>query len=197
MKIKVFGTKIYISFLFAATLSFMIATDRTGLIIPTLFAVLVHETGHLFAMWVNDCAPKEIRLIPASVQIVESYPKSSGLQVWIIACGPLANIAVSAALFINYYLGKSEVSLQFGLLNMILALFNMLPVSGLDGGRIMVIVLSRRKSPYFAVKTVKVLTFVLSLTAFFAGITLAIRGNFNISVFILALYLAICTIIKT
>ena len=127
MKLKIFGTDVYISFLFAATVSIMLATDRTGLILPTLFSVLIHEAGHLFSMWACGCPPKEIRLIPASVQIVESFPREK-FGVWIILSGPLANIAVAAALFINYYIGGAPMSLKFALLNSVLAAFNLMPV---------------------------------------------------------------------
>lgn len=196
MKIKIFGTKIYVSFLFAATLSLMLATDRTGLLIPTLFAVLIHEAGHLFAMWVSDCAPKEIRLIPACVQIVEGIGGTRAAGIGIILCGPLANTAVAAALFINFYLSRSDVSLRFALLNAVLAAFNMLPVSGLDGGRLIEQIIAKNKDIYTAEKTVRVITVILSSAAFIFGTWLLLQKRVNISVFIVALYLAVCGLIK-
>ena len=196
MKFNFFGTRIYISFLFAATLSFMLATDRTGLVIPTLFAVLIHESGHLIAMWAGDCAPKEIRLIPASVQIVEGFPRSRKVQAGIIVCGPLANVAVAASLYINFYLSGSEFSLRFCLLNAVLAAFNMLPVSGLDGGRLLCMLICKFTDLYTALKTVRIITAALSSGAFIAGILLILNGKINISVFIVALYLAVCAIMK-
>ncbi len=196
MKFSLFGTKIYVSFLFSATLSLMLATDRTGLMIPTLFAVLIHETGHLFSMWASDCAPKEIRLIPASVQIVEKYGVPIKKQWGIIICGPLANIAVSVAIFINFYLTGSEISFKFALLNAVMAAFNLLPVSGLDGGRLLELLLSRKTDLYTAARTVNIITIVMSITICVAGVVLVIRGNVNLSVFILALYLFMCAVIK-
>lgn len=196
MKFNFFGTKIYISFLFAATLSFMLATDRTGLVIPTLFAVLIHEAGHLIAMWAGDCAPKEIRLIPASVQIVESLPRSQKVQAGIVLCGPLANIAVSMSLYINFYLSGSNTSLRFCLLNAVLAAFNLLPVSGLDGGRLLCMLICKFADLYTALKVVRIITAVLSVSAFFAGVLLILHGKANISLFIVALYLAVCAVMK-
>lgn len=196
MKFSLFGTRIYVSFLFSATLSLMLATDRTGLMIPTLFAVLIHETGHLFSMWASDCAPKEIRLIPASVQIVEKYGTPLKKQWGIIICGPLANIAVSAAIFINFYLTGSDISLRFALLNLVMAAFNLLPVSGLDGGRLLELFISAKKDIYTAARTVNIITIVLAILLCVVGVTLVIRGNVNLSVFILALYLFMCAIIK-
>ena len=73
MKIKLFGTRIYLSFFFYAVFTIMLATDRTGYILPTFFAVLMHEIGHLFAMWVLDCQPKQIDITPASLQIVSGF----------------------------------------------------------------------------------------------------------------------------
>lgn len=59
MKFKFLGIEIYVSFLFAAILVIMLATDRTGLLLPSLFAIFVHEAAHLFAMWIVDCTPKK------------------------------------------------------------------------------------------------------------------------------------------
>ncbi|MBO4432044.1 MAG: hypothetical protein J5852_00785 [Clostridia bacterium] len=196
MKLRLFNTEIYISFLFAATVAFMLATDRTGMMLPTLFAVLIHESGHLFSMWAGDCAPKEIRLILASVQIIEGFPRSDALRVGIILGGPLANIAVGGAVFINYYLTGSSVSLRFALLNAVLALFNLLPVSGLDGGRLLCLILCRKKDLYSALRIVKNVSIVLAAAVFFFGVVLGLNGKLNISVFITALYLAVCTLIK-
>lgn len=197
MKFRVFGTEVYISFLFAATVSFMLATDRTGFMIPTFFAVLIHETGHLFSMWAGDCAPKEIRLIPASVQIVESFPRSSKAKVGIITAGPLANFAVAGALLINYYLSGSNIPLRFSLINAVLAVFNLLPVYGLDGGRLLCIFLCRKRDLYSAMRIVKTVTLCIAAAVLIIGILLAVRGNVNISFFIISLYFVFCTFIKT
>ena len=174
----------------------MLALDRTGLIIPTLCAVLIHETAHLLAMWAADCAPIEIRLIPASVQITEKYGVPSKNQAGIIICGPLGNIAAATAAFINFRLTGQEPTLNFALLNGVLAAFNLLPVAGLDGGRLLELFLSRKSNPNVAAKTVSMVTYALSGVMFLAGVYLTICGNVNLSVFIVALYLAVCALIK-
>jgi Zn-dependent protease len=174
----------------------MLATDRTGLVIPTLFSVLIHETGHLFTMWVTDCAPREIRLIPASVQIIEEYSRPQKARAAVSVSGPLANVAVGAALFINAHISGSDTAMKFALINGVVAAFNMLPVSGLDGGRLLLILLCRKKDLYAAMRVVNVVTAVLAAAVFLAGIYLIIKGSVNLSVFIVALYLAVCAILK-
>ena len=196
MRFKFFGTEIYISFLFCATVCFMLAVDRTGLIIPTLFAVFVHETGHMLAMWAADCQPKAIRLIPTSVQIVRGFsPKKYG-EISITVCGPAANLVIFGTLFVNYLVFKSEQSLVFSIINLVIAIFNLLPVSGLDGGTLLAIFISKFTDIYKAESIVRIITAVFAAAAFLIGVYLWVSGTVNISVFIVAVYLFVCSFIK-
>ncbi|MDO4607571.1 MAG: site-2 protease family protein [Clostridia bacterium] len=196
MKFKLFGTEIYVSFLFCAVLCFMLVVDRTGLIIPTLFAVFIHESGHLLAMWAADCQPRAIRLIPASVQIIRGFsPKAHG-EVAITVCGPAANLVIFGVLLANYYIFKSRQSLIFAILNLVLALFNLLPVSGLDGGTLLTIAFARFTDIYKAEAIVRIITAVFAFAVFLLGVYLWVSGTVNLSVFIVAVYLGVCSFIK-
>ena len=196
MKFKLFGTEIYISFLFCALLCFMLAIDRTGLVIPTLFAVFIHESAHLLAMWAADCQPRTVRLIPASVQIVRGFsPKKCG-EAAITICGPLGNIVIFGVLFANYSVFGSEQSLVFATLILVIALFNLLPVSGLDGGTLLTIAISHFTDIYKAESIVRIITAVFAVAVFLLGVYLWVSGTVNISVFIVSLYLAVCSLAK-
>jgi len=196
VKIKLFGTEIYISFLFCAVLCFMLVVDRTGLIIPTLFAVFIHEAGHLLAMYAADCQPRTVRLIPTSVQIIRGFsPKKHG-EIAITICGPAANIVLFGSLFANYLIFGSQQSLKFAILNLVIATFNLLPVHGLDGGTLLTVVISKFTDIYKAESIVKIITVVFALAIFLLGVYLWASGTVNISVFIVALYLAVCGLVK-
>ncbi len=196
MKFKFFGTEIYISFLFCAVLCFMLAIDRTGLVIPTLFAVFIHESGHMLAMWAADCQPKAIRLIPTSVQIVRGFsPKKCG-EIAITVCGPLANLVIFGVLIANFCIFKSQQSLMFGTLNLVIAVFNLMPVSGLDGGALLTALIAHFTDIYKAEGIVRIITSVFAVIIFLLGIYLWVSGTVNISVFIVAVYLGVCSLIK-
>ncbi len=196
MKFKFFGTEIYVSFLFCWTLCFMLAIDRTGLVVPTLFSVFIHESGHLLAMWAADCQPRAVRLIPTSVQIIRSFsPKKCG-EVVISLCGPAANLVLFFVLYANYFIFKNPQSLRFAVLNLVLAGFNLLPVSGLDGGVVLTAIISRFTDVYKAERIVRILTGVIAIVVFLLGFYLWIIGTVNISVFIVAVYLGVCSLIK-
>lgn len=174
----------------------MLAVDRTGFIIPTLFAIFIHESGHLLAMWAADCQPKAIRLIPTSVQIIRGFsPKKCG-EIAITACGPMANLVIFGVLLANYFIFKSEQSLTFAVLNFAIAIFNLMPVTGLDGGVLLTVAIAKFTDIYKAERIVCIITAVFAVVVFLLGVYLWVSGTVNISVFIVAVYLGVCSLIK-
>ncbi len=196
MKFKLFGTKIYVSFFFCALFTVMLATDRTGLILPTFFAVAVHEIGHLFAMWVLDCEPKQIRLIPSSVQIVSSFSRQYKNDIIIALTGPIVNYVLFFTLYFNYIAFKNEMVLYYALLNLIIAVFNSLPVKGLDGGTVLYSVLAKRGDSNRAALTVKLITVITATFVIIAAVVLTVKGKCNLSFYIIGIYLFIMGLIK-
>lgn len=196
MRLKLFGTNIYVSFLFAALIALLLATDRTGLAVPTLFAVFVHETGHLFAMWVLDCAPKSIKLIPAGIQITRSPFERYKKDVAVALVGPLVNLVIFITLYINYLCFKNEITLIYALINLIVGVFNLLPVKGLDGGTILYSLVASRAGINKAALILRLITSLLAVGIFIAAVTLTLRGRVNLSMYIMALYLFLGVIIK-
>ena len=195
MRFRAFGTEFYISFLFAAVITALIAADRTGFVLPLLFAVLIHELGHLAAMWVLDCAPKRVRLVPAAVEITTKIGGGKH-EIFIALCGPTVNLLLFTVLFLNYLAFNNDGYLTIGLINLLIGLFNLLPVTGLDGGTVLFNLLCRRKDPQKAGLIMRIINLSVALAALITAITLCFRGQFNLSFFILALYLAVMSVIK-
>ncbi len=196
MKFKLFGTKIYISFFFCAVFTIMLACDRTGLVLPMLFAVIMHEIGHLFAMWIFDCAPKQIRLIPASVQIVSEFSKQYKNDIFVAVFGPAVNFVLFLTFYINYLAFKNEAVLYYALLNLLIGGFNSLPVLGLDGGTVLFSVIAGKRGVDTARVILKLITAITALSLIIVAVILTVKGKINISFYIAALYLFAVSIIK-
>ena len=196
MRFRIFGTEFYVSFLFAAVITAMLAFDRTGFILPLLFAVLMHELGHLAAMWILDCAPKRIRLVPAAVEITTRIQSGGKYEIIIALCGPTVNLLLFASLFVNYLAFGNDSYLTVGLINLLIGLFNLLPVTGLDGGTVLFNILCRKTELSRAGLIMLIINFSVAAAALIAAIPLCFKGQFNLSFFILALYLAVMSIIK-
>ena len=190
MEFKFLGTKIYISFLFAALVCFMIALDRTKLILPLIGGTVIHEGAHLLCMWAIGCQPKAVRLIPTSVQIVRNVTFKKYGEELIAAAGPLANILTFLVFLADYSFCHSEGILKIALITLCIALFNLLPVWGLDGGTLIACLITRfSRDPYKGQRVVRIITLIFGVFFFGAGVFLCIRGNVNLSFFAIALYL--------
>jgi len=196
MKFKLLGTQVYISFLFVAIIALMLATDRTGLLLPSLFAVTMHEVAHLFAMWLVDLAPKRIRLIPASVQIVRKFGVSFKNEIFIALMGPVANLLLFAVLYFNFLSFGNVMVQYYALINLVVGVFNLIPVVGLDGGTVLLELLSRKMDYSRATAILKIITLIVCVTCFVLAIFMFIKGKFNPSVLILAVYFFIMFLLK-
>ena len=196
MKFKLFGTEIYISFLFFAMITVMIVFDKTGLIVPTLFSVICHEAGHLFCMWAMGNTPKRIKLIPASVQITDSITSRYKTDNIVSLCGPLVNILLFLVFYINYSIWGNITTLIFAFLNLILGLFNLLPVKGLDGGRILHNIIAQKRDIARADLILKFSGLLFSVVLIILALILHIKGKLNLSIYILGIYFLVLSLSK-
>ena len=196
MRFKLFGTEIYLSFLFMAIITLMLAFDKTGLILPTLFAVFLHETGHLFMMWVKGLSPKRIKLIPASVQITNSFSRCYRNDIVIALAGPMVNFLFFGVLYYNYVCFKNEGVLYFALLNLLIGSYNLLPIQGLDGGTVLYSIICNYTNANKAQLCLKLISIFLGVTVVFAAVTLHFRGKLNLSLYIMGIYILVTSIIK-
>jgi Zn-dependent protease len=193
---KVFGTQIYISFLFAAVITVMLCFDKTGMLLPTLFAVFMHECGHLFMMWILRCAPKEIRLIPASVQITSAFSGGYKNDVLIALSGPFVNFLLFGVCYFNFLRYENEFVGYFALVNLVISFFNLLPVKGLDGGTVLCSLLCKFCDINKATVMVRILSLFVATVVLITAVMLILKGNPNLSLFIMGVYLVVMSVMK-
>jgi Zn-dependent protease len=117
--------------------------------ILALFAiVLTHEFGHQLACRSVGGQTHDIVLWPLGGVAYVNPPQRPGAQLWSIAAGPLVNVALvpilSAVVSVSSHLGwneshpdASELFHNIWIINLVLLIFNMLPVYPLDGGQIL------------------------------------------------------------
>ncbi len=197
MNFKIFSTKIYVSVLFVAIIVFMLILDKTGLAPFCFLAVLIHELSHLIAMKIEGCAPKEIRLTPASVGIIRDFKCSLLSERKIAFAGPIGNIVTGIIFVVLFLIFKNQSLLQFALLNFITAAFNLLPVCGLDGGTILICFLTKSNiSRQKAEQILRLITLTISLLSLFFATLLALNKTYNPSAFIIGIYLFICALLR-
>ncbi len=188
MRFEILGTKISVSFLFLAIITAMLLIDKSGLLIPMIIAITLHETAHLACMYVLGCAPKEIRLIPGGIEIIRSFCLKKYYEILISISGPFINIFL--------FLIFSNFNLEFSVINLCIGVFNLMPLKSLDGGEILLIILRNKIGEEKAKKFLELLNFLMGVIGIVFGIFLFLNKTPNVSLIIFSIYLLLSIIIK-
>ncbi len=116
-----------------------------GALTSVLFfgSVLAHELGHAFLALRNSVPVRAITLFFfGGVAEITREPRSAGAEFRIAIAGPLVSIALAALFGLVALLAQAVPEIAaparwLARINLILALFNMLPAFPLDGGRVL------------------------------------------------------------
>jgi len=116
-----------------------------GLVASLLFfvSILLHELGHAVVARRQGLRTQSITLfVFGGVARLEKDPKDGRAEFWMAAAGPATSLAL-AGLFYTLaslqFLGASAaaVAKYLALINLMLALFNLVPAFPMDGGRLL------------------------------------------------------------
>jgi Zn-dependent protease/CBS domain-containing protein len=116
-----------------------------GLVASLLFfvSILLHELGHAVVALRQGLRTRSITLfIFGGVAELEKDPKDGRAEFWMAAAGPLVSLTL-AGLFYTCatlpFVGPSTaaVAKYLALINLILAVFNLVPAFPMDGGRLL------------------------------------------------------------
>jgi Zn-dependent protease len=136
------------------------------LYVAALFTIVVlHELGHALMARRFGVATRDIILLPiGGVARLERMPRNPRQELLVAIAGPAVNVALALSLFVivrltgplpvaNLYdfdplLSVRGFLYQLVFVNVVLALFNLLPAFPMDGGRVLRAVLAMRMSSY-------------------------------------------------
>lgn len=156
-----------------------------------IFFAFIHEMGHLVTGLLLGLRPKELRIMPfgLSILFIDNYDnkKKSLLKKFLIAsAGPVTNIVI---LFIVFFLNINfQIKDIIIYSNMLIAIFNLLPIYPMDGGRILKSILKIKKDTYTVEKIVnKVSNVTIIILTILSSILILYYKN--LVIFLVILYL--------
>ena len=117
-------------------------------IVALFLIVLTHEFGHALACRSVGGQANLIVLWPLGGVAYVNPPQRPGAQLWSIAAGPLVNVVLTPLLLGLFYWGKNHgwntnhhdaflLLKNVTIINIVLLVFNLMPVYPLDGGQIL------------------------------------------------------------
>ena len=165
----------------------MFLNDQGYLSLAFISAILIHELGHLIFIFLFRLEVSIIafKVYGINIRIKENQYVSYHKDLLILIGGSLANFlfAIILSLFLHSNL------IYFIITNILIAIFNLLPVESLDGGKIIYIILLN----IFDYQAAYSISFGISLifTVAFCVLNffMIIYGKFNITLTILCIML--------
>lgn len=183
------GVRLRISYYFVCSVVIFTALDKTRLYIPTIFFMMVHEAAHIIALLIFGCKIVEVQLIIGAIGVKYADVTLSKLQkIMSILMGPLSNLILSV-IFLYY-----GCDIYFGI-NLVLGLYNLLPLIGLDGGSLIQTFLEGIISTKSVERTLIIFTILAAVTLFFVTL-LYVHVNINYTVLLFCIYLLMPIVIK-
>lgn len=139
--IRICGIEFSLHPLFVIVMLLSILTGQFLELITLFTIVFIHELGHVCAAVLNGVTVKSVQLLPfGGVADIEDHGSLTAYrEIGIALAGPLQNgLMIGCAMllqqtgygnesFMNYFIGS----------NIIIALFNLLPILPLDGGKVL------------------------------------------------------------
>lgn len=197
MKFRVLKTEITISYLIICTASICIIAGIFDSFLYCLFAIIIHETGHIILMCIFGYAPEKIKisLFEISISDRKRQERSFIQNFLIIFFGPFANFICFILFYLLYLIGN-DYFLYFAAANFSVGLFNVLPVMSLDGGQLLYLILSRFFSDTVSQRIVNVITFIIIFPLATFGFILLFNSKYNFSLLIVCIYLVFSLICR-
>jgi len=149
---KWFGTVYRFHPLFVLMMLFSIATGYFIELLTLFGIVFIHELGHVTLAKSFGWRVKEVQLLPfGGVAVVEESGNiPAHEELWVALAGPAQNAWMAGFAFImmKFSGGDTHWWQYFLQANVMIGLFNMLPILPLDGGKVLISILSFRLCYY-------------------------------------------------
>lgn len=196
MKLKLFSVELRVSYPAVAFFTLALICDKNKTMLICLLCSLFHEAGHIAAMKLSGAKLKSVSLNLGDVAInADSTTLSYNAEVFVTISGVAVNFILSGVSFAVYSVSKDNISFSFGVSNMLIGVFNLLPVRFLDGGQLLMYLLQKRFTPKICDKITDVLTVVFVIPIAIWGIIFLFNSSYNFSLLFAAIYL-ICTLVS-
>ncbi|MGI6267940.1 MAG: site-2 protease family protein [Acutalibacteraceae bacterium] len=195
MRFNFFGTQVHIGFMFSAVIMLLMIFDKSNTAVFALMAAVLHEFAHLACLIFFEQPPKNVEINALGMKISrgQNTKLSLGKEAIVALAGPLMNFSVAffTALLTNMSWTNKAIAI-----NLSLAIFNLLPIFELDGGRAIYYLLCIKMQEKTASRVLTVFSVVTLFFLYLLGFLVLFKTKYNFTLIMATIYLTVLMITK-
>ena len=174
----------------AALFALILSREPPGYALFLFSAAILHECGHLTALLLlGEPLPffraRQFGFLMTPRSDLLSYRR----EILLCLFGPLFNLLSAVALIPVLQRGGGEAAFCLFAINILTALFNLIPITGFDGGRALAALLAMLLPPRAAHSISAAISFAFSLLFYFLSLFLFFSGDGNAYPLLLGFFL--------
>lgn len=152
-------------------------------IVMLVFSIWIHEMAHsVVASYCGVNVDKIVMFALGGCAVMNENPKTPLKEFLISIVGPLLSFCMGMTvlvLFPQHSNMPGWMLLHFAYLNIVISIFNMLPIYPMDGGRVLHSILWKTKGEKVAGMTTSYSSAALSILLAFCGLLDVLKGDFG------------------
>lgn len=180
------GVKVTVRFWFVAAAVLMLLLDTSGVMLCAFLSSAVHELAHLTALLAVKGEIISVCFEAFGIKILRKDTLLVWEEVIVLLAGPAANLMI---FIICMGLRTAPGISLIAAVNLSIALFNLLPVGALDGGRVSSVLLLYAFGEKTGRRAARAVSAAFILPLLLLGIWLAVRPGHNFSLLLVCAFL--------
>lgn len=196
LRFRIGDCQVCISASFFVLITFVLIISDGEIVIISLLSAFLHELGHITAMRMLGDKIRLLSFSATGIRLDKDREKtvSYGSEIVISLAGVAVNFFLCLSFVLIYIMTQDILFRNISLINLLVGIFNLMPVEALDGARALYYCLLKKISEEKANRIIIIVSIITVIVMMICAVAITLYSRTNLSLIIVIIYLLILLI---